>query len=284
MEAAIIERVRRSPGVHLHHTLANAPLIYHPAGRAALRGLYEEYIEIAAVAGRPILLCTPTWRASRARVMHAATCREVNADAAHFMHELRAAHPHALISIGGMTGCANDCYRPEQGLPTDEAAAFHAWQIEQLADAGVDLLIAETLPNVNEALGVARAMADTALPYLLSFVIARTGEILDGTTLSRAVELIDRGTRRPPLGYMVNCAHPSFLCAARQPADLFTRLIGYQANASSLDHCDLERAENLQADPVDAWGDLMLDLHHTYGVRILGGCCGTGPDHLRYLA
>jgi S-methylmethionine-dependent homocysteine/selenocysteine methylase len=82
---------------------------------------------------------------------------------------------------------------------------------------------------------------------------------------------------------MVNCAYPSFLSAAQQPATLYQRLIGYQANASSLDHCDLDGAADLVADSISDWGDLMLELNRTYGVQILGGCCGTGGEHLRYL-
>ncbi|MET0094858.1 MAG: homocysteine S-methyltransferase family protein, partial [Sedimenticola sp.] len=78
-------------------------------------------------------------------------------------------------------------------------------------------------------------------------------------------------------------AHPSFLCPEEQPEKVFSRLIGYQANASSLDHCELEKADELKVDSVSEWGRLMLSLNASYGVRILGGCCGTGIEHLQYL-
>ena len=132
----------------------------------------------------------------------------------------------------------DDCYRPEEGLSASESEQFHAWQIDRLERGGVDFLIAETLPAVDEAVGIARAMGRTALP---------------------------------------------FLCAAQQPRELFSRLIGYQANASSLDHCDLEQADELKAEDVSAWGDAMLDLNRSYGLTILGGCCGTGRAHLQYI-
>ncbi len=83
---------------------------------------------------------------------------------------------------------------------------------------------------------------------------------------------------------MVNCAYPTFLCAAKQPAKLFNRLIGYQANASSLDHCDLDGTDQLKTENVSDWGEVMLELNRSYGVKILGGCCGTGVEHLRYIA
>jgi len=49
-----------------------------------------------------------------------------------------------------MIGCKNDCYKPNEGLPASESEQFHAWQIDQLARAGVNFLIAETLPNIEE--------------------------------------------------------------------------------------------------------------------------------------
>ena len=107
--------------------------------------------------------------------------------------------------------------------------------------------------------------------------------MLDGNSLDEAIELIDSSTKQQPLGYMVNCAHPTFLNAATQPPSLYDRLIGYQANASSLDHANLDSAEQLHQDEIPAWGNEMLTLNHKYGVKILGGCCGTGVEHLKYL-
>lgn len=31
------------------------------------------------------------------------------------------------------------------------------------------------------------------------------------------------------------------------------------------------------------WGDEMLALNRRHGVKILGGCCGTGEEHLHYI-
>ena len=96
--------------------------------------------------------------------------------------------------------------------------------------------------------------------------------------------VVDQASAGRPLGFMVNCAHPSFLCAGSQPPSLFDRLIGFQANASSLDHAELDGAAGLRADDLESWGEEMMGLSRRYGVKILGGCCGTGVEHLRYLA
>ena len=267
----------------LHPRLANALMVYTDEGRAALARIYESYIAVAQAAAVPIVLSAPTWRANRQRLAEAQVTTDVNANAVQYMRQLQAQHVAAPVVVGGLIGCRNDCYLPAQALSAHEAEVFHAWQIDKLAAAGVDYLLAATLPAVCEAAGIARAMARTGTPYLISFVIDRTGNVLDGTPIAQAVDQVDQETARPPLGYMINCSYPSFLCAGRQPRALFERLIGFQANASSRDQTELEGADCVQCDDVADWGTRMLELNQTYGVRILGGCCGTGAEHLRFL-
>jgi S-methylmethionine-dependent homocysteine/selenocysteine methylase len=286
MEGAVVEPLRRSGRVVLHPRVLHAPLIYDAAGRQELEAVYQAYIDVAKDHRLPLLLATPTWRANRERIREAGLPTSLNTDAAAFLRELRArqAPDGPPIRIGGVIGCCHDCYRAEEGLGASDSESFHQWQVDQLARAGIDFLIAETLPGVEEATGIARAMAKTTIPYFISFVIDRNGRVLDGTGLDDAMQRIDDDAPVRPLGFMVNCAHPSFLCADRQPARVFDRLAGYLANASSLDHCDLDGATELHADDVAVWGEQMLRLNRRFGVRILGGCCGTGPEHLKYLA
>ncbi|MCV6636601.1 homocysteine S-methyltransferase family protein [Candidatus Albibeggiatoa sp. nov. NOAA] len=284
MEAAIVEQLRWHSDVQLHPRLSNAPLIY--TAKEPLTQLYKQYMDIALTADLPFLMCTPTWRANRERVEQADNpdFNHINTDAVQFLQQIKQASGQVdKVKIGGMMSCKNDCYQPEQGLSTQEAKQFHQWQVNALAEAGVDFLFAVTLPNIDEAIGIAQAMETTDKPYIISFVISREGQLLDGTSLHAAIEKVDLATERKALGFMVNCAYPSFLCADNQPPEMFKRLIGYQANASSLDHCDLDNAAQLESDTVQHWGDEMRRFNQQFGVNILGGCCGTNAEHLRYL-
>ena len=38
-----------------------------------------------------------------------------------------------------------------------------------------------------------------------------------------------------------------------------------------------------EKDPIGDWGDRMIDLNTRYGIKILGGCCGTDAGHLEYI-
>jgi S-methylmethionine-dependent homocysteine/selenocysteine methylase len=284
-EAAVVETIAQLGSVRLHERLEEAALIYDDEGRRTLRALYHGFISLAHEGGVPILLGTPTWRANAERVAEAGIQYDLNGDAVRFLDGIREEWGawKDRILIGGTIGCKNDAYRPEQGLEEDEAEAFHSWQLDRLARAGSDFLSAVTLPALPEAVGIAKAMERTGIPFILSFVIDRQGHILDGTRLEQAFEEIDGACTRPPLGYMVNCSYPSFLHPEALPEAALARLIGYQANASALDHKDLDRAEDILAEDVSDWGERMIALNRRFGLTVLGGCCGTGLEHLGYL-
>lgn len=290
MEASVVEALRRNAGIPLHPLLEHALLIYDDAGKSALSSLYTAYINIAKKARLPILVCTPTWRTNYSRLEETRFARDINNDAVRFLQTLRTNLQDEYtdtsgVFIGGLIGCKNDCYNAGEALSTDEAADFHSWQVSRLADSGVDFLFAATLPSLPEATGVALAMQATNTPYIISFVINSNGVILDGASLEKAFREIDRSTdTNPPHGYMINCSHPSFLNLANQPEYVRARLIGFQANASSKSHAELENSDVLHADDINDWGDMMAALNAGGdGIKILGGCCGTSAKHLEYI-
>lgn len=285
-EGAIAERLRRRDDIQLHPTLFTTPLIFEEHGRNCLREIYCQYRDIARDAQVPVLLCAPTWRVDRNRTAIAGFNLSLNRAAVRFMRDLQEVwqEPTSPVFIGGLVGPKNDCYTAADALSAAEAEDYHSWQIGELAESGVDVVVGQTFPAVSEALGVARACAKAGVDCLISFVINRKGEVLDTTPIADAVAKIDSETVVQPAGFMVNCVYPTFLLPEKQPTKLFTRLVGIQANASSLDHDQLDGSSLLQQDALQEWGKLMLSLHRDFGVKILGGCCGTDDSYLRYIA
>jgi S-methylmethionine-dependent homocysteine/selenocysteine methylase len=286
MEAAVSGILEHTSDAVLHPVLGCAPCIYHASGQQALQAVYSRFVAIAREAGVPLLVTAPTWRTNQQLVEESKVPASINRDAVLFMQGLiqKLGHGRDLpIALGGLLGPMNDAYRPDLSLDEKRAFDFHAWQAQELAQAGVDYLMAATLPAVEEAAGLARAMAQAEVPYIVSFVLDRQGRILDGTPLDEAIQRIDAQVVPPPTGYMINCSYPSFLRPEKEPSRVLSRLIGYQANASSLDYNTLDQTDQIEADPLQDWGEHMFALHRRWGLKILGGCCGTGEEHLRYL-
>jgi homocysteine S-methyltransferase len=283
-EGSVMERLRRHPECTLHAHVAHAGFVYAPEPARILAGLYREYLDVAREARLPILCFSPTWRANPERLRLAGLTEDANRDGALFVRRIIAEYDAALL--GGLMGCRGDAYRPEQALSAEEAADFHAPQAKALADAGCDFLCAATMPAASEAAGIAAAMARTGVPYVVSFIVTAQGALLDGTPIPDAIARIDESVFPAPLGYMVNCVHPSIMASAlghcgSRPR---SRILGLQANTSSKSPTELEGSEHLETEDPERFADSMLDLHQRFRLRILGGCCGTDARHIRALA
>lgn len=290
-EGAVIERVRREFPVELDPHIAHAGLIYDHDGRIVIEKIYRQYACIAHDCGLPAILLTPTWRASRERLERSGFgAVNVNGDCFRFLSAIREEYGEFAgnVFIGGLMGCRGDAYRPEEALESVEACTYHRPQAEELAGAGVDFLLASTLPALSEALGMAMAMAmaSPGMPYMLSFVVRPNGTLLDGTPLVEAVSVIDSSVDPPPQGYMVNCVHPSVFRSAvtgreNCPLPVRKRIIGLQANTSVKSPEELEGLAELDSEDPALFGAMMADLHRDMGIKILGGCCGTDDRHIR---
>ena len=291
-EGAVIERLRRSPGIQLDDHVVNSALIYEETGRAALATIYRQYLEIGQRYKLPLLLSTPTWRASRERIAAAGLAgRDLNGDNSRFLAELRDSYGDYAqqVALCGLMSCRGDAYKPAEAMSAGDAAEFHSWQANALAAAGVDFLLAATLPALSEAIGLAQAQAATGLPYQISFVARPEGTLLDGTPLDTAIATIDAAVTPRPLAYLINCTHASIfrsaLLSERNSSPLVrARVIGLLANTAALSPEELNESAELVEEAPDVFGKSVAALHDELGMKVLGGCCGTDERHIEGLA
>lgn len=291
-EGAVIERLRRDIGLELDPYLVNSAFIYEDAKRAALEGIYRQYLDIGREFGLPLLLSTPTWRASRERIGAAGLAGvDVNGDNTRFLRALlkRYGTYAQRVVLCGLLSCHGDAYRPGDALGVEEARKIHAWQAGKLAASGVDLLLAATLPALSEATGLAFALAETGKPYLISFVVRPEGTLLDGTPLKDALAAIDAAVTARPQAYLVNCTHASFARSAlMHPTNssdfVRQRVVGLLANTAALSPEELDESTGLIEEEPGTFGSSMAALKRELGLKILGGCCGTDQRHIRSLA
>ena len=291
-EGAVIERLRRNSAFELDPHIVNSAFIYEPQKRAALSGIYRQYLDIGRKYNLPLLLSTPTWRASRERIQNAGyEKKDVNGDNFRFFDEMRQSYgdyAHKII-ICGLLSCRGDAYNQSEALSSKDARRFHSWQADRLAEAGVDFLLAATLPALSEALGLATTLAATGKPYIMSFVFRAAGTLLDGTPLKEAISIIDDNIDPKPLAFMANCTHASIFKSAmlhgtHSSSTVRQRVVGLLANTAALDPEELNDSEELVEEDPQAFGKAVAGLHDELGMKILGGCCGTDDRHIDNLA
>lgn len=193
------------------------------------------------------------------------------------------------IFVGGLLGPSGDAYKPAEGLPRRAAREFHRSQVEALASAGVDFLHLATAPNVEEALGAADAMAETGVPYIISFVVRRSGMVLDGTTLGEAVDRIEARVARSPVGFSVNCVHAAAFesalesVAATHPGAA-KRILAFQANTADCEIEELDGRDELITELPEVFAKNVGRVRDRFSLRVVGGCCGTDGGHIEALA
>ncbi|MCP3872927.1 MAG: homocysteine S-methyltransferase family protein [Desulfobacteraceae bacterium] len=292
-EGGVVERIKRDPSVNLDPHIAHSGLIYDSKGKEALKKIYSGYIDVGKKYNLPFLSLAPTWRANPERIKKSVFNKHenINKDCVDFLKGIRDSYSNYSknIFIGGLMACRGDAYRPEEALSKEDAKIFHKEQAEQLAESDVDFIKVATLPSVSEAYGMASAISSKKTPYILSFVINTDGTILDGTPIHEAIELIDTEIYPKPIFYMVNCVHPTIFKEAISKEINFSkkaieRIQGLQANTSSKSPDELDNLSYLDTSDPEEFGELMVSLHSSFGIKVLGGCCGSDCNHITEIA
>jgi len=287
-QGSVYELLRRSPEVVFDEHIFHAGLIYDSHYSEILERVYRSYVDAAVNTGFSIAIGTATWRANAERIRASAFAdRAVNEDNVRFLKDIRASYSDSDISIliEGDIGPRGDAYKPEEALSVDEARSFHSPQLTALASSGVDYLQASTFPALSEAMGVALAMAETGLPYAISFVVDKSGRLLDGTQLSEAIARIDERVGSSSARFAVNCVHPRILHQAldNNPG-IRGRVISFHGNTSDLSAAEIDGSEELITEEPEAFALAYKELLRDHDIKIVGGCCGSNPEHIQAIA
>ena len=166
----------------------------------------------------------------------------------------------------------------------DELAAAYADQVRGLVDGGVDLLLVETIFDTLNAkaafvaIDEVQAERGVQLPLMISVTITdRSGRTLSGQTLDAFYISVEHAR---PWSVGINCAlgardmRPYLAELARQ-ADCWV---------SAHPNAGLPNAFGQYDEQPTETAALLREFAESGFVNILGGCCGTTPDHIRALA
>jgi homocysteine S-methyltransferase len=295
-DGGIETRIAYETDIPLDDEMGVSRLVDDDRGRAALGAVYRQYLGVGRRHDVPMQIGTPTFHASPERLHRSGLTgpddlRRVNGQWVGMLLRLRdeCGGYGEKVFVAGVIGPKGDAYRPEEALGEGEAAGYHRGQVEALAGAGVNLLYAPTFPAATEAAGVARAMAGTGLPYMVSFVITGRGALLDGTPLADVIDRIDGAVSPRPVCYSVNCVHPSVVREALRGTERLrrlagVRLLGFKANTSRKSPAERLVLDRLDTVAPEAFADEMMGLQDEFALRLLGGCCGTDHSHIGCLA
>lgn len=186
----------------------------------------------------------------------------------------------ARVRIAGSVAPVEDCYSPDL-VPSDaELAEEHAVLARNLADAGVDLILIETQNTIREAVAAARAAHATGKPIWVSFTLDDENRLLSGEPLRDAVRAV---LPFRPQAVLVNCIPVKQVASALALLRSITPspiAVGAYGNVGHVDETvgwTLTHAVSplAYAEAAREW--------RAIGATIIGGCCGTTPEHIAAL-
>jgi 5-methyltetrahydrofolate--homocysteine methyltransferase len=217
--------------------------------------------------------------ASRLR-LHNAESRvsELNRLAAELGREVADAAGRKVI-VAGSIGPIGEIMAPMGSLSHQSAVEMFHQQAEALKAGGADILWFETLSAIEELKAAAEAARRAAMTWCGMMSFDTAGRTMMGVTPAQLAAQVER-LPNPPLAYGANCGLGT--------SDLLRTITSFAASGNerpliAKGNAGIPRYHGNHIH-YDGTVELMADyacLARDLGVRIIGGCCGTGPEHLR---
>ncbi|HTP02397.1 MAG TPA: homocysteine S-methyltransferase family protein [Anaerolineales bacterium] len=239
-------------------------------------------LEKSFVAAGSDIILTCTFGATRPRMKgarHADRVPEINRRAVELARE--AARGRDGVLVAGSIGPLGQILKPYGPMAPDDARAAFLEQAEALAEGGVDLLLIETHFSCEEATAAFEAARSvTDLPIVVSFSYDRGVRTMMGV---RPTEMITRYQQCGATMVGANCG---------TSLENMQSIIGeYAASAAGLPlwakpNAGMPRLENGETH-YDVMPEEMASFAQKYvelGARVVGGCCGSTPQHVAAIA
>ncbi|MBR9699389.1 hypothetical protein GOV09_02960 [Candidatus Woesearchaeota archaeon] len=198
------------------------------------------------------------------------------------------------VVLWGTTGGAKDAAIKGTWIVTPEQAKiYHRSKVKAFHDEGVDALLAETIENVPEAVGLVQLAAEYRMPIYLSAKLERNGMLYDrDEPIEKLVEEIYSVPGHTLQGWGTNCStndSVGIMLDRAAERGLLTNFRILYNNASDEDYAVLDQAtEVIKNGGVDAYVTWLIALFERHPELLerdlfVSGCCGYEPPDLKSL-
>jgi 5-methyltetrahydrofolate--homocysteine methyltransferase len=176
-------------------------------------------------------------------------------------------------------GPTGDLYEPIGPLSIAEGAKAYAEQAQGLAAGGADVLWLETLSSLEEIQAAIQGAQTTELPFVVTVSFDSNGKTMMGLSPTEFADWV-RGLSTKPIAFGANCGSgtpdlaASLLAIGKQNQP---DILVAKSNAGIPQYKDGEFVFSGTPEHMARYAVLMRDM----GAKIIGGCCGTSPEHLK---
>ncbi len=237
-----------------------------------VRSIHKDYVEAGAE-----LVETNTFTANRLRLQRyelESKMREINVAGARLAREAAGRRAFVAGSVGPLTGIK----REEMPVPDDEKRDVFLEQCEALVEGGCDVILLETFTDLAElkiALGAARS---TGRPVLCQMAFLEEARTPLGVSAQRALRELE-AAGADVIG--ANCTVPhATVKVIEQLAGISKVRLSAYPNAGRPEYVEGRYMYLANPEYMASTARRLAGL----GANLIGGCCGTGPEHVRAMA
>lgn len=256
-----------------------APELWNLQQPEKISAHYQSFID----AGSDIIL-TNTFGGTRYRLkLHNAQdqVEALNVSAAKLARACADSADHP-IAVAGSIGPTGEIFSHLGGnLTHEDAVAAFAEQAKALADGGVDVLWIETMSSTEEVNAAIEGCQSVGLPMVYTFSIDTNGKSMMGIS---ATQIVQMSGQLPAHAHAcgTNCGVGAAEVVAaivnmKNASSEGSPLLVAKANCGIPEYIDGKIVYNGTPELMAKYTHLALDA----GAKIVGGCCGTSPHHIR---
>ena len=253
----------------------DAPELWNETEPGKVRKLYSGAVD----AGSDLFL-TNSFGGNASRLkLHGAADRafELSRIAAEIGRDVADAAGRPVI-VAGSIGPTGEIMAPMGNLTHETAVEMFHQQAEGLNAGGADVLWVETISAAEEFKAAAEAAARAGMPWCGTMSFDTAGRTMMGLTSAAMVKLVEKLPHKP-LAFGANCGVGA--------SDLLRTVLGFVAAGAerpiiAKGNAGIPKYVDGHSH-YDGTPALMADyavLARDCGARIIGGCCGTMPEHL----
>jgi 5-methyltetrahydrofolate--homocysteine methyltransferase len=254
----------------------DAPELWNTDEPQKIMALYQGSVD----AGSDLFL-TNSFGGTAARLkLHDAQgrVRELNRTAAELGREV-ADKAGRKIAVAGSVGPTGEIMEPVGEMSHSLAVEMFHEQADALKEGGIDVLWVETISAPEEFRAAAEAFALADMPWCGTMSFDTAGRTMMGVTSAALAQLVEE-LPNPPLAFGANCGTGS--------SDILRTVLGFAAQGTerpiiSKGNAGIPKYVDGHIH-YDGTPELMGEyavMARDSGAKLIGGCCGTMPEHLR---
>ena len=184
------------------------------------------------------------------------------------------------VYVAGAMGPLGIRIEPYGPTALEEAREFFRQQAEALREGGVDLFVIETFSNIAETEQAIAAIREICMiPIIAQMTINTDGRTIYGDQPKTIAQRLDRAGA-DVIGLNCSVGPDVMLDAVEEMGSVTAKKISCQPNAGL--PREVNGRQMYMASP-DYMGKYAKRLIHK-GVKFIGGCCGTTPEHIKVIA